>query len=251
MLPPGPGGAVHDWFAQKSCPNTGTGAQPSTCGTTGATAACKGCAGYPSAANKFCAIGAQDSVTESWCYDSTAGQNLALTMGQNGSVTLSGVTSFQSPTTCTTGTCNALACTGSHALLTRNDTYEDWTGYTGGNCMGFGNTCYVNMGVAQNVTANYLLSGSFRHVSGQADGPLVRGAASIVDAKGGDFTIIMDDTGPFTVNHTNNVCNNGLVYVGTPPASITCARNSTMGTGSLLITHVPSGATRTIAVTFF
>lgn len=54
--PAGSGGQSTDWFAGKSCPTTGSGAQPSTCGTTGSTVACKSCPGYPSNAAAACSL---------------------------------------------------------------------------------------------------------------------------------------------------------------------------------------------------
>jgi hypothetical protein len=44
--PAGSGGQSTPWVAYKACPTTGTGAQTGSCGTTGATSACKGCATY-------------------------------------------------------------------------------------------------------------------------------------------------------------------------------------------------------------
>lgn len=46
FCPAGSGGQSTWWVAYKSCPTTGSGAQTGTCGTTGSTAACKGCAVY-------------------------------------------------------------------------------------------------------------------------------------------------------------------------------------------------------------
>ncbi len=77
--PTGSGGQSNPWFAQKSCPNTGSGAQPSTCGTTGATAACKSCAGYPVNSGSFCDISVASSTSDRYCYNE-ASVNLTFTL---------------------------------------------------------------------------------------------------------------------------------------------------------------------------
>lgn len=170
--PPVSGVSTTNWFAQKSCPNTGAGAQPSSCGTTGATAACKGCPGYPTTSGSLCEM-TTTSTSNSYCYN-TSGTSIALTLSASGTIE-SNIPGYR----CTGGTCNHATCTNSSVTLTRNDVeIDDFAGWTGCTSSS-GDVCNVTMSSAKSITASYN-TGTFS-VDGGSSSPLSRRSADWID----------------------------------------------------------------------
>ncbi len=164
-------GITAPWFAIKTCPTTGSGAQPSSCGTTGATAACKSCSAYPTDSTGYCGIETNPS-TIFYCYDPNSNSNPTLSvalagLGQ-GTVTGGPGLKFKVGINCSnvpaggTDCQETNACSGIGVKLTATPltigggTYTySFDGWSGGGCSGTNTTCVTTMASSMTVTANF------------------------------------------------------------------------------------------------
>jgi hypothetical protein len=145
---------------------------------------------------------------------------------------------------CTTGSCAAEYSDIAPVVLTRTDGHVDWTGWEG-DCAGTGDVCALTTSADRSVRATYLLGGTVTGALEPAGSaaPLPRDGGQLVARRASTIRVELAGAGYSFAQ--SGVC--ACFQAG--DRGFLCA-SPTSAAGTVVATHLASGASRTFEVAF-